>query len=248
MKEIKLEGLNPVVSDRLAPFIKEVLDGHAENIHSVHVIGSSVTADFNEKTSDINSVVVLNNMDFGFIEFLAPMGRKYSKKRIAAPLILTPDYILDSLDVFPIEFHDFRLIHRTVSGDDIFSGLSIDKEHLRLQCEREIKARLVGIRQGCISSLGEKERLAEMLLQSLRGVMPIIRAVVFLYSEAPPVLRRETVGRFHELTGIEVDVFIKILALRDMTLKPSKEEIMDIFRRYHGVLEQSGKIINEIQR
>lgn len=248
MKEIRLEGLNPVVSERLSPFIKEVLDGHDENIHSMYIVGSSVTADFNEKTSDINSVVVLNKMDFGFIEFLSPMGKKYSKKRVAAPLILTPDYIRDSLDVFPIEFHDFRLIHRTVSGEDIFKDLRVDKEYLRLQCEREIKARLVGIRQGCISSLGEKERLAGMLLQSLRGVMPIIRAVVFLYGTEPPLLRRETVAKFHEMTGIEVDVFIKILALRDMTSKPSKEEILDIFHRYHDVLEQAGKIINEIQR
>ena len=110
MPELNLEKLSTVVSQKTKPFIDEILNKYFENIHSIHIVGSAVTEDFNEKTSDINSVFVLKKMDLKFIELLAPLGKRYKKKGIAAPLIMTPEYINNSLDVFPIEFLDFILI------------------------------------------------------------------------------------------------------------------------------------------
>ncbi len=144
--EMNLEGLNPLVSDRIRPFLEDILKEYSAKMHSIHIVGSAVTPDFNEQTSDINSIIILNKMSLDFIEFLAPLGKKYGKKRIAAPLVITEQYMQKSLDVFPVEFHDFRLIHKTIAGEDILKGLLIKKENLRLQCEREIKARLAGHR------------------------------------------------------------------------------------------------------
>ena len=94
MPELKMEQLSTSVAKKIRPFIDEVLNKYSENIHSIHVVGSAVTEDFNEKTSDINSVVVLKEMDLKFIELLAPLGKRYKKKGIAAPLIMTPEYII----------------------------------------------------------------------------------------------------------------------------------------------------------
>ena len=58
---------------------------------------------------------------------------------ISAPLIMTPDYIQKSLDVFPVEFLNFRLIHHTLLGKDILGELEIDRGNMQRQCEREIK-------------------------------------------------------------------------------------------------------------
>ena len=60
--------------------LQDMLPGHESNIHSFHIVGSAVIPDYNEKLSDINSVVVLHDMDLKFIEFLAPLGGKYGKK------------------------------------------------------------------------------------------------------------------------------------------------------------------------
>jgi len=48
-------------------------------------------------------------MELGFLESLAPKGKKYRKSGVASPLVMTPDYIQNSLDVFPIEFLNIRL-------------------------------------------------------------------------------------------------------------------------------------------
>ena len=68
---------------------------------------------------------------------------------------MTPEYIRTSLDVFPVEFLNFKLIHATVFGEDIFESLEINRMDLRRQCERELKVKLVSLRQGYISSLGD---------------------------------------------------------------------------------------------
>src|SRR3990172_1460892 len=169
INNLNVTGLNPVVAGKITPMIEDLLREHASNIHSFHLVGSAVIPDYNEKLSDINSVIVLKKMDLRVLAFLAPLGKKYGKKRIAAPLVMTPEYIETSLDAFPIEFLDFRLIHKTVYGHDLLQDLRITMTNLRLECEREIKTKLIGLRQGYISSLGKKENIAVMLVRSFTG-------------------------------------------------------------------------------
>ena len=247
MQMLDTGGLNPIVAERIIPFFREVLDGYPEMIHSLHVVGSAVTPDFREKGSVIHSVIILHAIDFDFIQFIASLGKKFKKKGIAAPLIMTSEYVRDSLDVFPMEFHDFQLIHKTVAGEDVFRDLEIRKDFLKLQCEREVKVRLIGLRQSYVSSLGDKRRLAEILSHSIVGCMPLIRAVLYLYDIEPPVKRHEAVKAFHELTSVDADIFERLLQLRSGHIKPSKDELHNIFGHYHAVLEKIEAFIDAIK-
>lgn len=243
--EINLGGLNPLVSEKIEPFFRDILKRYADNLHSIHIIGSAVTPDFNKDRSDINSLIILNKMNLEFIEFLAPLGRKYGKKRIAAPLIMTEEYLRRSLDVFPVEFYDFRLIHKTIAGEDILKGLQINKENLRLQCEREIKARLLGLIQGYISSAGDKELITSTLIRSFTGCIPLLRATIYLLGKESPVLRADVIKAFKEIS-VEFRVFEEMSLLRNKEIKPSIKELDHIFERYLNALEGLGKIIDEL--
>ncbi len=243
-REIKTEGLDPVVAERLIPFVEEFVD--ADNLHSFHVVGSALTHDFDKKTSDINSVVVLKEMDFAFVEFLAPLGKKYRKKGIAAPLIMTPEYISSSLDVFPIEFYNFRLIHKTVAGEDILADLDVDPGDLRLQCEREVKTKLIRLRQGYISSLGDKRLLTEGLAESIAGYIPLFRAVIHLLGKVPPAGKRDVIVTLQQATSIETGIFEKILLLRRKEISLSADELNASFKQYYLATERIGRIIDEL--
>ncbi|OGW39543.1 MAG: hypothetical protein A2010_09945 [Nitrospirae bacterium GWD2_57_9] len=246
MKNTDLTGLAPGVAKKIAPMIEDIAAAHGQNLHSFHIVGSAILPDYNEKISDVNSVVVLRSMDLRFIEFLAPLGRKYGKKGIAAPLVMTPDYIRDSLDAFPIEFLDFKLIHKTVYGDDAFSALDIGKTHLRLQCEREIKTKQIGLRQGYISSLGKRKDLSAVLTRSFTGTMALFRAVILLMDKQPPVARAEVINQFGSCCGIGTDIFRELLALKSGNSKPSEQELRRMFERYSETLDAVRKIIDEL--
>ncbi len=244
MNNLNFTGLNPAVAKKISPMVEELLKEHGSNVHSYHIVGSAVIPDYNEKLSDINSVAVLHNMDLKFISFLAPLGRKYGKKHIAAPLVMTPEYIHQSLDVFPIEFLDFKLIHETVYGHDLLKGLQISAHNLRLQCEREIKTKLIHLGQGYLSSLGKKERLTTVLVRSITGSMALFRAVISLLGKEPPVPRAEVIKTFGAATEIDTNIFEKMLMLKTGLIKPKEQELQTLFERYYNSLEATGKIID----
>ena len=247
MQMLNTGELNPVIAKRSVPFFSDVQLGYPEAVHSLHIVGSAVTPDFREKGSVIHSVIIVHKIDFGFIQFLASLGRKYGKKGIAAPLIMTPEYIRDSINVFPIEFHDFQLIHKTIAGEDIFKDMVISKAFLKLQCEREVKVRLIGLRQSYLTSLGDKRSLAEILSHSVVGCMPLIRGVLFIFDKEPPVKRHDAIRVFQELLSIDASVFERLLQLRAGLIKPSKEELHNMFEHYHTVLENVEAFIDAIR-
>ncbi len=244
MEKTNLTGLVPAVADKIAPMLDDLLGAHASNIHSIHITGSAVIPDYHEKLSDINSLVVLHDMDLKFVAFLAPLGKKYGRKRIAAPLVMTPEYIRQSLDAFPIEFLDFKLIHQTVYGPDILKDLEIARSPLRLQAEREIKTKLIHVRQGYISSLGKKEHLSGVLLRSFTGSMALFRAIVSLLGKEPPVARAEVIAAFGAASGIDTVVFSNLLRLKGGQLRPSGEELRGLFEQYYRALEATGRMID----
>jgi hypothetical protein len=247
MNSLKIEILNNIVAERIKPFFEEILTEYKENIHSLHIVGSSLTEDFDEKTSDINSVIVLKEMEFKFVELVAPLGKKYIKKRVAAPLIMTPEYIKRSLDVFPIEFLNFKLIHETVYGDDIFKDIEINKDDLRIQCEREIKIRLIGLRQSYISSMGDRQFLTDYIVGTISGYIPLFRGILYLLGRKPPVRRHDVIINLLDSTGIKTGIFEEILNIKKNKTKLSKEDIERIFEEYYKVTEELGNIIDELK-
>ena len=232
---------------RFQPFLDELASLGSEKIHSVHLVGSALTADFDPKISDINSVVVLHRMDLKFLQSLAPLGKKYGKRGIAAPLIMTPGYVLDSLDVFPIEFLNIKLFHATLMGEDIFHDIAIAPEDLRQQCERELKVKLISLRQGYLASSGEGNFLRKGFLSSFAGYIPLFRAILVLLGEEVPAHFSEVLIRLEESTAISATAFRKVHEIRRRRKKPSTAEFNAIFEQYYGAIEQFGELVNGLE-
>lgn len=232
------------VHKRYDPFKDEVLSGSEENIHSIHITGSALTTDYDPKMSDINSVIVLNAMDLLFLEHLAPLGKKYGKKRISAPLIMTPVYIENSLDVFPLEFLNIKLLHHTVFGEDAFSNLHIELSDLRQQCEREIKTKLIGLRQGYLSSMGEPKPLTESFVRSISGYIPLFRGIILLLGKEPPLLNVDALSMLQEASGVDMKVFRLVLEEKKQRTRLAKEHLNILFEASYRTIEKLGELVN----
>jgi hypothetical protein len=239
--------LNDEVAERFKPFQDEILRSYKENIHSITITGSSLTDDFDPGKSDVNSVFVLGEMDLKFLEILAPLGKKYGKKRIAAPLIMTPEYIKNSLDVFPLEFLDIKLLHKTIYGEDIFHDLKIDQSDLRLQCERELKVRLIGLRQGYLSSSGDGKILTDMFIDSFSGYISLFRSIIVLLGKEPPLRNHDVLTALEEVSGINTRVFRTVFKQKKQKTKLMMEQLNAIFEDYYTTLEKLGDITDDIK-
>jgi predicted nucleotidyltransferase len=247
MASLNTSQLSPAVREKVTPFFTEITGTYDGNIHSIYLVGSVLTEDYIEKVSDINSVIVLQDMDLKFLDILAPLGKKYRKKRISAPLLMTPEYIQKSLDVFPIEFLNFRLTHQTLLGEDILVGLEIDRGDLKRQCEREVKGKLIWLRQGYISSMGDRRMLANNIIRQFTGYMPLFRALIQLLGEVPPVNRKDVVAVLSRLTGTETDIFEDAYAMKKKVFKPTFEQLHALFEKYYQATERLLEVIYGIE-
>jgi predicted nucleotidyltransferase len=247
MTSLDTSQLSPAVREKVTPFFTEITSTYDGNIHSIYLVGSVLTKDYIESVSDINSVIVLKAMDLKFLDILAPLGKKYREKMISAPLLMTPDYIQKSLDVFPVEFLNFKLIHQTLLGEDILVDLNIARGDLKRQCEREIKGKLIWLRQGFISSMGDRQMLADTIIRQFTGYLPLFRGLIQLLNENPPMGHEDVVAVLSRLTGTETDIFEETYAMKKKQLKPTFEQLHTLFEKYYQATERLLEVIDGIE-
>ncbi|MCX5643428.1 MAG: hypothetical protein NTZ17_01900 [Phycisphaerae bacterium] len=197
----RLDGVREEIREPLRLLVERLQAGLGDNLKSISVVGSSLTQEFRPKISDINTVVLLDAYNSPALSAVALLAPQMSRQRLSPPLLMTAFYIRRSCDVFGVEFLDFQLVHETILGADPFAALQFDKKNVRLQCERELKAMLVRLRQGYLASAGNKRMLRDILISTAKGLAPLLRAMLWLQDTDRPKTMdstlRKAAGQFN---------------------------------------------------
>jgi predicted nucleotidyltransferase len=246
MDDLKLYNLSAQTQTVIEPFLKDILAKYKEDITSIYITGSVVTKDFHPKYSDINTVIVVKGIEIPFYDFIASLGKRYGKKHIRAPLIITRDYINRSLEVFPLEFLEMKLIHQLVYGADVLKDIKIEKADIRLQCERELKGKLQHLCQGYIKAMGNKITLTDLFVGSLSGYFPLFRGILFLYDHEIPKERGDVLHAINECCGVDMKVYRNLLEIRSRNFYPPVEALKEIFKNLYRVLDTITKKVDEL--
>ncbi|MBU4319185.1 MAG: hypothetical protein KKF30_18155 [Proteobacteria bacterium] len=239
--------LDEGIKNTFRPFMEEILSKAGSLVHSVYMTGSALTKNYDPKHSNINSILVLHQMDLKLLEWLAPLGKKYGKKRLAAPLIMTPAYIQKSLDVFPIEFLNIKLIHHRLLGDDLFENIEINLSDLRNQCEREVKVKLINLWQNYLSASGDRKVLTDDFIRSFSGYIPLFRGLILLKGRLPPILNEEVLVELERVTSVNTMVFKLVLKEKKERKTLSATELNTLFEDYHAAMDKLGDIVDAME-
>jgi len=229
------------------PFFTDTINHCKEDIVSLYVIGSAVTKDFHPKHSDINTLIIVKTIKFTFFDFISLMGKRYGKKGVRAPLIMTPDYINRSLEVFPLEFLEMKLIHQLVYGEDILSAINIEKADARVQCERELKGKLQTLCHGYIRTMGDRIKLSELLTGSLSGFFPVFRGILFLYGQEIPREKGDVLSALEKYRNKDSRVFKRLLDIRRSGVRPPLDELKELFRGLYLELDGLAREVDEFE-
>jgi hypothetical protein len=219
----------------LAEVLRQFL---GDDFHALTVFGAAVTTDFGPRAR-IRTVAVLKNVHVAGLAQMAPKGPHLGRHRLEAPLIVTPQYVAESLDAFPVEFLEIHQVHHTVLGPDIFADLEFQNQHMRLQCEREFKRMLIRLRQGILAAAGKVSQLGELLDDLSGHGARVLRGVLWLHGDRRPLAP-------HTL-WVEAGDFLKLdLSAADRTRGSSAPPtIADVERVYH-TLEQLAEKVNAL--
>jgi hypothetical protein len=246
-KNLKLDILNMQIRDSVKNFSEKLMAELRDNLQSITVVGSSLTKDFRPGQSDINTVLVLGEQTLDSLRRIAGLARPMSKRKISPPLLMTASYIERSLDVFGIEFLEFQLAHETIMGDDPFAGLNINKKDVRLQCERELKAMLIRLRQGFIAAAANKKLVRDILISTTKGLLPLLRAMLWLKDierTAPAVL---TIKKAAEEFSVDMEPLKTIIQWRNQKTRLSEVEMENAFQSIYETVEKLAVTVDKLE-
>jgi hypothetical protein len=147
-------------------------------------------------------IVVARDLEPATLRALAAPCRWWLDRAGVWPRLLTPQLIKNSLDVFPIEMLELSQRRRVLHGRDPFVDLEVSPAALRVQCERELREKLMRLREAYVEHHNERA-MRGLLAASLASFTRIFRACLVLLGETPPLGDREVISAF--CTKLDLD-------------------------------------------
>ena len=213
---------------------------------SIILYGSATGAAYRPGKSDINFMIILSEKGIDQLDRAFKLVDKWRKRNVAVPLFLTEEYIESSTDVFPIEYINFQRNHILVYGKDILKDLSFDLEYVRLQTEREIKGKLLLLREAYLDTAGKFRHLKKLIAESLGAFTSIFVALLFLKDIDGDGDRRGILRKGCEAYDIDAVLFERLLDIREERMKTGDEEIKNLFKGYLKEVRKLAKAVDTL--
>ena len=202
---LRLEGVAEPLRQPIREYCELLQSLGGANAKSLTLFGAVAAGVFDAARHTVHSVLVVDWVDLDMLRRLSEHGAKLGKHRIAAPLIMTPVYIENSLDTFPLELIEIQQNHITVFGEDPFSGLTFQEADVRLQCEREFKTILIGLRQGLLAAAGRDKVLESVELDAAEGLIRTLRGMLWLEGQKNGKPAEDVVAEIEKLAERKLD-------------------------------------------
>ena len=174
MAKLTLDGL-----------VAQLRDAFGGTLRAAVLYGSAAAGEHIPKRSDYNVLVIVERLDVAELRKLSATARAWREAGNPPPLIFTTEEWREASDVFPMEYADMLERHRVLHGESPFDGIRVSRGDLRLQLEREVRGRLLALRQGTLAAGNDNRAELNMLAGSLSGIMVIFRAVERLRGVTP---------------------------------------------------------------
>jgi len=171
----------------LDSMVQQLRDSAGDSLISVLLHGAEARGDHFGAARDLYLLVVLRDLAPATLRRLRePVGR-WLKKGHPMPRFFSPETIATSADAFPIELLDIAKHKRILYGSDPFGQIEVDPQHLRLQCERELREKLMRVQEAYVESRGRSSDLERLLVDSYLAFVDIFRGCLRLLEIAVPV-------------------------------------------------------------
>ena len=182
----------------LNEFLEKLKTIFGEKLSSVFVYGSCAVEDCSREFSDVNLMVVISDLKADDLKMASKAANEFSKKAKSLPVFM------DKEEWF--------------NGENLIDGLDVDKIHLRLQCEQEVKNLLIRLRQTYLANCADKKALSEVIKKSSKSFFTIFRTILRLVDRSVPQSHAEVVKSYARIVNdsnkFDEEFFSKVLDFR----------------------------------
>jgi predicted nucleotidyltransferase len=215
-----------------------------DDLVSIILYGSAASGEYVPGKSDINFMIVLSEAAIDSLDRTFQAIAKWRKRNIATPLFVTEQYLHTSLDAFPVEYLNFQSNYELVYGKDILRDLAFDTRLLRLQCEREIKGKLLLLREAYLETRGKGRHLQELISQSIQAFIAIFNGLLYIKGKEIPRRKRDVIQQVCEIFEMDGALFEKLLDIKEKKVKLSGTELTGLFRTYLKEVRRLWKVVD----
>lgn len=206
-----------------------------ENLLSAVMFGSAVTPRYVAGKSDINIVLVVVDDSIEAMAELNRIEKEWGRRNVVFSFFFTPAYIQRSLDVYPMEFLEIKNSHVILYGSDFFTNLTLKPALLRLQCERELKGKLLHLKREYIRWRHRKSALRDLLNISFSQFLIVFRGLLNISGNREiPHSAAELCAALGQVLGVEIKPLHRIAA---HPFPSNKKEIDELFSGYIKAVE-----------
>jgi predicted nucleotidyltransferase len=231
------------VSKVVDPFLVES-DRALGSSYSAVLYGSAARGDYIPGRSDINLMLVLEQLTPAVLRSLSRAFSGWRKSVPEPPLILSRTEWSRASDAFPIEITDMRLSYRVLRGGDPLVGVQVDLGDLRKGLEREFRGKLLRLRQGYATFAPDPAALGSLGLQSAATILVLLRGLLTAARKPVSADAAELVKDAAGLVGFQSDYVLHVVRHRaDREWRCQAPE----FENYMSAVEQTAGYVDQLQ-
>ena len=225
-------------------FMEQIKKTLGDNLKSFIVYGSAATGEV-YKHSDYNTLMVMETIDTKALKMITRPVDGWVKKGQPIPMIFTMDSMMASQDVFPLEFLDIKENHVMLFGEDVFKKMKISSKNLRLEIERELKSKLIRLRQSFILTGGNSGKIKRLLIRSISTFVALLKGIIRLYGKKVPAKKNEIIDAAPAALKLDKELFKRILSVKEQKSDINGGEIEGVFSMYMAEMDRVADIVDK---
>jgi predicted nucleotidyltransferase len=193
----------------------ELRELFGDALRSVVLHGSVARGEAVAGVSDVNLLVLLERASPDDLAAASPLARRWAEAGESPPLLMTWDEWQRAADAFAIELADMKDAHEVLHGANPLDALVVEPAALRLQAERELRGKLVQLRQGLLLYAAAPESIGRLLLLALPAFAAYFRAALRLAGRPSTGTTGDVVRAVAELVDADPAPFLEAWAARE---------------------------------
>ncbi len=153
------------MQEHLENFLSGLKEHLGNNLVSVVLYGSGAKDGHDPKKSDMNVMIVLNEVSLDPLSLAEKIILQGQRKANIRPVFWTKGELKSFADVFPVEFSGILKNHKVIYGSDPLRGIRVSTKNLRHQLEFELASKLLRLRTAWAELRGDSYGLEVFLIQ-----------------------------------------------------------------------------------
>jgi hypothetical protein len=191
-------------------------------------------------------LVVLTDRGIGQLARAFDVVRKWHKKGLPTPLFLSKSYIGASLDTFPLEFMTFQKNYHVEYGEDVLQPLIFTKSNVRLQCEREIKGKLLLLRRKYLETRGKGKDIRQLIAISLPSFIMVFYGLLYVLDREVPFTEDKIISQLTDALKLDRELFLALLRVKEGEKKPSEDELSHLLEGYLDAVNRLAQMVDSL--